>query len=407
MDNFRGPDSSPNCADCPCSVNGLPQRPIRGSGSLNSLAIIGDGPSTEELSQGWPFVGPAGKLLQQALNSSNIDRHSIWLTNSILCQKPRDESALATAVQCCRPRLAHELALVQPQAILALGGTVTLALELPVTAISSCRGTVQSSPLIPSAHVVTALHPGDILRGGGAGANKASASGKNKMNVDAQYVFLESDLAKAYSLALNPSQPLWQDDIHIFENGVTDVSIFISRFAQANLLAIDLEWNKNNAITWVGLATDEYAISIYLPHIGSIIRAELKQLGESNIPKLFHNLQADVPMWEGQIGKLGGVFEDTMLMHHAAYPGAAHDLQNVASQFLLVPPWKADRKNEEKQAVKAIAAKSRALAKSAKQIAHEAKNAATSGEAKVRKARRKQAHDDKNTVAHLLKLLGE
>lgn len=410
-ETFRGPDSSPNCASCPCAQGGLPQRPIRGAGSLNSLAIVGASPTLEDQAQGWPLVGPSGKLLQQALASAGIDRHSIWLTNSILCQRPYSEEKLKLAVDCCRPRLAHELKLVSPSAVLALGETAAQALNLPVQALKSARGTLQISEFTAIAPVITTIHPSTILKGGGAGPQGrpqgSVSSGKNKMNVDAQYVFLESDTAKAYSLAVNPSQPRWDDAIELITEP-SDIAIAtIAHFADnASLLSIDLEWGKDDRITWLGLATAERAYSIYLPHMDALMRAVLRRVGERTVSKLFHNLQADVPIWESQIGPLAGIYEDTMLMHHAAFPGAAHDLQNVASQFLLVPPWKADRKKEEKQSAKDSATKLKALRKTAKQIDHENHNEETSRLAKERKAKRQAKHTSANLTAHILKLIG-
>ncbi len=405
MESFRGPDRSPDCPNCPCAVGGNPVRPIRGAGALGSLAIVGEGPSTEDLSQGWPMVGPSGKLLQQAMAASGIDRHSIWITNAILCQRPNSDEALQRAVDCCKPRLRHEIALVNPTAILGLGDSATEALELPVKQITQARGTVQQSPTSGIAPVVTTIHPGAILKGGGAGT---TSSAKSKMNVDAQYVFLEADLAKAYSLALNPQQPLWQDNIELIEKPDDISCAKVMQFGdESGLLAIDLEWGMDSKITWLGLASAERAYSIYLPHMDSTMRAILKRIGANQRPKLFHNLQADVPIWEAQIGLLNGQHEDTMLMHHCAFPGAAHDLQNVASQFLLVPPWKADRRNEEKQAAKNATASDRQARKAAKQLDHQSRNANSAEAARVRKASRKAKHDARNTTAHLLKLLGD
>lgn len=413
---FRGPDSSPNCANCPCATNGAPTRPIKGAGAIRSLAIIGEGPTAEDLSQGWPLVGPSGKLLQQALNAAGIDRHTIWITNSILCQRPHSDEKLQQAIECCKPRLQHEITLVGPTAILALGGSAAEALALPVNTIKAARGTIQQSELAPTVPCVTAMHPGAILKGGGAGPAKGTTSdSKSKMNVDAQYVFLESDVAKAYNLACNPSQPLWQDDIDLAVEPIDTNIAKIAMFENAKLLAIDLEWDKNDKITWLGLATPEHAISVYWPNMDGLARAWISRIGKRNIPKLFHNLQADVPIWEAQIGPLGGVFEDTMLLHHAAYPGAAHDLQNVATQFLLVPPWKADRKSEEKAAVKATRQAASAAKKAEKQAAHSKRNAATAAGAAERKTARIAAHNERNASAKkkklsasdILKLLGD
>lgn len=406
---YRGPDKSSDCASCPCAINGAPARAVRGGGTLNSLAIVGEAPSTNEVAQGWPFVGESGKLLQEMLNQNGIDRNSIWITNALLCQRPSAPEKLAIAVECCRPRLQHELGLVSPQTVLALGSTAARALHLPITAITDARGTVQASTLT-EAPVFTSIHPAAILRGG---AGTVKGGGKQKMNVDAQAIFLKADIGKAYRTTVE-YLPGWQDNINLFYEfnaaSMALVGEFLGKAMQAPIIAIDLEWNKHGQITWLGLALVERAISIYLPNMGlpNLLHHSLRTLGENeSLPKLFHNLQADIPIWESQIGPINGQVEDTMLLHHAAYPGAAHDLQQVTSQLLIVPPWKALRGNEEKAHIKHVAAKQRAEAKALKQLEHQARNQASKEGAVKRKRERIAKHDAQNTTAHILKLLSE
>lgn len=409
---LRGPPTSPGCAECPCAVNGQPVKAIRGAGVTGSLAIVGEGPASDEMVQGWPFVGASGKLLQEVFNNAGINRHSIWITNALLCQRPWDAKKLLAAVACCRPRLEHELSLVQPKTVLALGATAAQALALPVGTISDARGTTQRSPLT-DAPVITAIHPAAILRGG---AGEIKGGGKQKMNVDAQMVFLQADVAKAYKLAVDGPVGEWKDNIDLFVDNSHDTErralTFLEMASQAKMIAIDLEWNAEKQITWLGIAFGDMAGSFYWPIMREVnaqilLRAAAYVGASTFVPKVFHNMQADIGIWESQIGPIGGVCEDTMLLHHAAYPGAAHDLQQVTSQFLLVPPWKANRAAEEKGAKKAIAANERAVKKSLKQMEHEARNAASAAEAKERKTRRKKAHDERNTTAHFLKLLGD
>lgn len=416
---YRGPDVSPDCANCPCSKDGAPVKPIRGAGSVKRLAIVGEGPSTEEMYQGWPFVGPSGKLLQQVLDAGGIDRHSIWITNALLCQRPYSPEKLERAIECCRPRLQQELSLVAPTAVCALGASAAQALQLPVTAITDARGTLQQSPLLSvTVPVITALHPAAILRGG---AGDMKGAGTQKMNVDAQYVFLEADVHKAYALATGIGVERfgrWSDDIRLIagtpEYALTEYAAVGTLIADAydkHILGIDLEWGKDGAITWLGLATTRNAISLYWPRVQGAFISRLREVGaDASLPKLFHNLQADIPVWEAQIGKINGIAEDTMLMHHAAFPGAAHDLQNVASQFLMISPWKALRGAEEKQAKKDATKLEREARKAQKKLEHEARNAATSDAAKARKRARVAAHEARNeasrqTTLDILKLL--
>lgn len=391
---FRGPNSSPNCSQCPCAdSNGQPSRPIPGVGKLGSLAIVGEGPSTEEKHQGYPFVGESGKLLNQVFLAGSIDRNSVWITNAILCQRPfgvNADAKLAVAVECCRPRLRHELQLVQPKVVCALGGTAATALQLAVDTITDSRGTEQSSLLLPaSTPVVVTIHPAAILRGG---AGEVKGGGNQKMNVDAQYPFLESDVIKAHGIANGTVSP-WSDDIELITAtdaaAVNNVVQLIREARNWGLLGIDLEWNIDKQITWLGIASKHRALSIYWPHIpvASVMFGVLRDAGkEVTLGKLFHNLQADIAVWEACIGPINGNVEDTMLLHHAAHPGAPHDLQQVTSQLLRVPPWKASRANEEKAFVKSLADKEREARKTLRKAEHDARNAQRKSEAAAKRA---------------------
>jgi DNA polymerase I-like protein with 3'-5' exonuclease and polymerase domains len=132
--------------------------------------------------------------------------------------------------------------------------------------------------------------------------------------------------------------------------------------------------------------------------------AYLQQIMEDeNLPKLAHNKQADRAIWEAQVGPIKGRFLDSMLLHHAVCPGIDHELQQVASQYLCVPPWKvqhaqAIKEHEEKQREddKAVKAIQRAAAKAARMEEHNARNAAKRAEREAKKVERIAAHEARN-----------
>lgn len=215
---FRGPDSSPDCARCPCAKNGRPSVPVRAFGATGGLVLVGEGPGNEECISRYPFVGPSGKLIDKALKAAGIDRALLWVTNALLCPRPRDDSALGKAVDCCRPRLREELAAADPTAVLAFGGTAMRALELPVQGVSDARGTLQQTPLVPGVPVFSTMHPAALLRGGAGDAPGAGgvSGGTNKQNVDAQMLFFQADIEKAWRVAIGDIAPAWSDDIDVF-----------------------------------------------------------------------------------------------------------------------------------------------------------------------------------------------
>jgi len=215
---FRGPADSPGCGDCPCARNGKPIKPVRAFGATGGLMVVGEGPGSEEVFQGFPFIGPSGKIITGVFRKHHIDRALMWITNALLCPRPKDDEQFARAVECCRPRLVEELAAVQPTAILALGRTSIRALKLPVDTILEARGTVQESPLSPGTPIITTIHPAALLKGGAG----ETGGGKNKMNVDAQHQFLEADIAKAARVARGEIASTWSDDIDVFVEPAVD-----------------------------------------------------------------------------------------------------------------------------------------------------------------------------------------
>jgi len=211
---YRGPENSPKCGSCPVAINGAPRVAVPGAGARGSLLILGDSPSTEEITQRYPFVGPAGQELNRVLRNHGIDRQIVWTTNALLCPRPRDDNAYIVALACCRPRVEQEIRMAAPTAVLALGRAAMGAMALQTTSISDARGTVQQSPAFPGLPVVTSIHPGAIIRGGAGEGTEGG--GKQKMNMDAQMLFLEADIVKAFHIANGTLASEWSDDIAVF-----------------------------------------------------------------------------------------------------------------------------------------------------------------------------------------------
>jgi uracil-DNA glycosylase len=424
---IRGLAASPNCAGCPCVRNGQPYKPVRAYGSPGGLCIVGEGPGNEEQLQGYPFIGPSGKVVNKGLKLAGVDRGYIWITNALLCKRPNDDEAAAIAVEHCRPRLQADLRNGCPTAICALGGTAMRALQLPVHFVAQARGTVQYSPLVPNVPVIGSIHPAALLRGGAG--EMAGSGGKQKMNVDAQAMFLFSDIEKTARVADGSLPPNWSDDILVIHEAAeveAAMDAILKDIYEWGILGLDLEWicdGSKNAldalgagadraiITWVGVGCGTRAVSfkweallenynergVELPNgVGALDSAlsilQTAMLDES-LPKLCWNKQADIAVWEAQVGSIRGRRLDGMLMHHGAYPGIDHDLQQGTSQCLCVPPWKVDHaravqehKAEEREQAKAVKATEREKKKAEKMAAHEARNAQLHADKLARKA---------------------
>ncbi|HJV29145.1 MAG TPA: UdgX family uracil-DNA binding protein [Gaiellaceae bacterium] len=133
------------------------------------LMFVGEQPGDQEDKAGRPFVGPAGRIFDQALEQVGIDRSSVYVTNAVKHFKwqPRGKRRIhqkpnAAELAACRPWLDAELAVVQPRVLVCLGATAAQALLGRAFRVTKQRGTPVDSTL---AEVVMAtIHPSAILR---------------------------------------------------------------------------------------------------------------------------------------------------------------------------------------------------------------------------------------------------
>jgi DNA polymerase len=143
---------------------------VFGEGSQHArMMLVGEQPGDQEDLQGKPFVGPAGRLLERALEEAGIDRRRVYVTNAVkhfrwtrrgkrrLHEKPN-----AGQVRACRPWLEAEIGVVQPRIMVLLGATAAQSVLGPAFRVSRERGLVlESSFGVP---VVATVHPSSILR---------------------------------------------------------------------------------------------------------------------------------------------------------------------------------------------------------------------------------------------------
>ena len=95
---------------------------VFGDGSETArIMLIGEGPGEQEDLQGLPFVGPAGKLLDDMLELIDLDRSKVYIANIVKCRPPRNRDPLPEEQAACSSFLARQIALVQPMIIVCLG----------------------------------------------------------------------------------------------------------------------------------------------------------------------------------------------------------------------------------------------------------------------------------------------
>jgi DNA polymerase len=157
-----------SCHGCPLYKQAT--QTVFGEGSAQaSIVLIGEQPGNEEDLAGHPFVGPAGRLLDRALEAAGIARKQAYVTNVVKHFKwtPRGKRRLhqrpgAHEIEACRPWLDAELAALEPEVLVCLGATAAQALLGKKFKVSTQRGVPVVSALAP--HVLATVHPSSILR---------------------------------------------------------------------------------------------------------------------------------------------------------------------------------------------------------------------------------------------------
>jgi len=143
---------------------------VFGEGARRAAAMfIGEQPGNEEDLAGRPFVGPAGRLLDRALEEAGIERSRTYVTNVVKHFKwePRGKRRIhakpdALEIFACRPWLEAELTVVRPAVVVCLGATAAQALLGKKFKVTQDRGKLFDTPLAP--RVIATVHPSSILR---------------------------------------------------------------------------------------------------------------------------------------------------------------------------------------------------------------------------------------------------
>jgi uracil-DNA glycosylase family 4 len=145
------------CALCPARTNAVP-----GEGDPHAkLVFIGEGPGATEDALGRPFVGQAGKLLDEIIQAIGLRREDVYITNIVKCRPPQNRKPLPDEMAACMPYLHRQLALIRPKVIVALGSTAAEALLNTRKGLGELRGKVHSYGGIP---LIVTYHPAALLR---------------------------------------------------------------------------------------------------------------------------------------------------------------------------------------------------------------------------------------------------
>ena len=161
-------EAAAGCRACDLYKTGT--QTVFGEGAEHAqVMFVGEQPGDREDREGKPFVGPAGRVLDEALEEAGIDRKHVYITNAVkhFKWKPQGKRRLhqkpnAAEINACRPWLDAEIAVVRPHLLVLLGATAAQALLGRDFRVSVQRGQLMERPGLPP--MIATVHPSSILR---------------------------------------------------------------------------------------------------------------------------------------------------------------------------------------------------------------------------------------------------
>ncbi len=153
--------------DCQrCRLSSGRTQVVFGTGNPNAgIMFVGEAPGFYEDKQGVPFVGAAGKLLNELLESVGLSRSDIYIANVIKCRPPDNRDPLPDEVETCKPFLFQQIELIKPKVVCTLGNFAMQTLLGKKIGIMKMRGQafqVQDFFVFPLLHPAAALHQGNL-----------------------------------------------------------------------------------------------------------------------------------------------------------------------------------------------------------------------------------------------------
>lgn len=145
-----------------CGLRTQAAQVVFGEGNPDAdLMFVGEGPGADEDSQGLPFVGAAGQLLNRILAAAEISREEVYIANVVKCRPPNNRVPNHDEVAACLPYLRRQIALIRPRILVCLGSLATQALIDPKARISQVRGQWFERDGIK---MMPTFHPAALLR---------------------------------------------------------------------------------------------------------------------------------------------------------------------------------------------------------------------------------------------------
>ena len=153
-------------ADCPrCPLARTRTRTVPGSGPADAaIMFVGEGPGAREDERGLPFVGPAGRFLDELLAGIGLSRELVYITNVVKCRPPGNRDPEPQEIEACSSYLDEQVRIVDPQVIVTLG-RFSMQRWFPGASIGRVHGQPQRLGerwVVPMYHPAAALHRGEL-----------------------------------------------------------------------------------------------------------------------------------------------------------------------------------------------------------------------------------------------------
>ena len=284
--------------------------PVPGRGNLKAqVVLIGEAPGETEAKEGKPFVGQAGKILDQALIQAGLSRAAVYITNVVKCRPPGNRTPLPLEIERCKQYLLAEIEVIKPRVLVLLGGTATESILGKLGKITAIRG---KQYIYKDRVCIPTLHPAYVLRSRG------------------KLQDLVNDLRTARTLASDDE--IRKGEYHLVDT-IEKFRDMMAKLCNSKILAVDVEttgldWTKDEIIG-ISLSNRTYS-GYYVPlrkpglmydqiydfwteQQTQEILQSLRTLIESDIPKANQNIKFDM-LFLRKVGiKLRHVVRDTML----------------------------------------------------------------------------------------------
>jgi len=155
-----------NCERCKLAKLGRTQVVFGVGNPHASIMFVGEAPGFNEDQKGEPFVGAAGKLLNDLLASAGLSRDYIYIANVIKCRPPNNRDPEPDEVETCKPFLLQQIQLIRPKLVCTLGNWATQTLlerKVGITKVKAQAFYLKDFVLFPLLHPAAALHQGNLL----------------------------------------------------------------------------------------------------------------------------------------------------------------------------------------------------------------------------------------------------